>query len=329
MEKNKELDINEFLNEFLNKYHEKDNVLFDNVGIFYSMSQFLRRQTSIEIPKEGADWSKISKSTFFRNIELVDDFFKKLGIQFEINKILNDGTIDIITTDYEKIMYGLNNYLGEHKAIKIYNNGYIIDPIVWVHEISHYRNQTDKRRTQVNDLLTESLAHTTSLLYTFFLEDKGYIYEANFYRYNILNTFYNVSCDAYTISKIFNLYELLGDTSKETYRYFYKTDEDYEKVKKDFTEIITKSPMRINDLLWYTLSGILSIYMYEQYRKDNNFITKIEELNTCLLGSDSLEKCLSTIGIIGYNSENSNKIKKAYDKFKKDLEVPQVRILKK
>ena len=188
MEKNK-VNINDFLNTFLNTYHKRDNLLFDNIGIFYTMSQFLGRQTSFEIPKMPEDWSKISKSTFFQNVASVDNFFQKLGIQFDINKILSDGTIDIITTDYEKIMYGRNNYLGKHKAITIYNNGYVIDPMVWVHEISHYRNQPEDGRRQVNDLLTESLAHTTSLLYTDYLEVEGFVYEANFGRFNILNTF--------------------------------------------------------------------------------------------------------------------------------------------
>lgn len=328
MEKNKELDINDFLNSFLNKRHERDNLLFDNIDVFYTMSQFLGKQTSIEIPKMQMDWSKISKSTFFQNVDFVDDFFKKMGIQFEINKILSDGTIDIITTDYEKIMYGLNNYLGEHKAIKIYNNGYITDPIVWVHEISHFRNQPEEGRGQVNDLLTEALAHTTSLLYTDYLEKEGFVYEANFGRYDILNTFHNVSYDAYIVSKIFMLYEFMGDTSKETYKYFYKTDEDYEEVRNDFIKIITKNPMSIRDLLWYTLSGVLSVYMYEQYRKDNNFITKIEQLNTSLLKGDSLQRCLGIIGITGYNEDSLSKIEESYDIYKKDLEASR-RVLKK
>ena len=327
--KNKELNINEFLNEFLNNNHERNNLLFDNIDVFYKMSQFIGKQTSIEIPKAAGDWSKISKVTFFRNIELMDKFYKKLRIQFDINRILSDGTIDIVTTDYERIMYGFNNYLGKHKAIKIYNNGYITDAIVWVHEISHYRNQPEDRRGQVNDLLTEALAHTASLIYTDYLEAEGFVYEANFGRYDHINIFNNVSYDSYIVSKVFKLYESLGDVSKESYKYFYKKDEDYEEVIDKFKKIITEDSIRIHDILWYTLSGALSVYMYEQYRKDNTFINKIEELNTCLLNRDSLQKCLSTIGITGYNKESLDKIKEAYDLFKKDLNNQQHKILKK
>ena len=86
--------------------------------------------------------------------------------------------------------------------------------------------------------------------------------------------------------------------------------------------------MSIRDLLWYTLSGVLSVYMYEQYRKDNNFITKIEQLNTSLLKGDSLQRCLGIIGITGYNEDSLSKIEESYDIYKKDLKDSR-RVLKK
>ena len=327
--KNEELNINDFLNSFLNKHYDRGNLLFENIGVFYEMSQFVGRQTSIEIPKETGDWSKMSKSTFLQNIELINDFFQKLGIEFAMNKILSDGTVDIITTEDDIVKRGRNNYLGEHKSIKIYNNGYVADTIIWIHEISHYRNQPDDRRGQVNDLLTEALAHTTSLIYADYLEAKGFVRETNFARYNHIHIFNCVSYDCYIVSKVFKLYEALGDTSKDSYRYLYKTDEDYEEVIKEFKRIITAGSIKVHDILWYTVSGFLSIYMYEEYHKDNSFISKIEELNASLLNGDSLKKCLNIIGITGYNEESLRKIEESYKEFKKNLMTPSTKILKK
>ena len=68
--------------------------------------------------------------------------------------------------------------------------------------------------------------------------------------------------------------------------------------------------------------------MYEQCQKDNNYITKIEQLNSSLLNGDNLQKCLSIIGVTGYNEESIDKIKESYDEFKKNLEISK-RVLKK
>lgn len=325
----KEIDINELLNDFLNRNNERDDLLLDNVNVFYEMSKFINKQMDFEIPKSAVDFSKLSKSTFFYNIELIDDFFKTMKIQFKTDEIVRDGTLEIITTDYEIVMNGINKYIGDHKAITVYNNGYITDSIVWVHEISHYRNQPEGKREQVNCLLTEVVAHAMELIYTDYLENKGYIYEANFGRYDILHSFHAASYKAYILLKIIILYQILGDTSEESYSYLYGKNKHYDELKNEFINIINKGPATMYNAFLYTLSGALSVYMYNQYRKDNNFINNIEELNTSLLNGDDINKCLRIIGITGYNEESLDKIKEAYDIFKKDLDVKTKILLKK
>lgn len=316
----KEIDINDFLNTFLNNYYEIRSLLINNINVFYEMSKFVINQSSLGEQKEF-DWNKITKSTFLQNVDIINKFFQEIGIQFSMDQIIRDGTLEVIPTNYERIMYGLNNYIGDHKEIKVYNNGYITDTIVWVHEISHYRNQPEEGRTEVNDLFTEALAHTTELIYTDYLEKLGFAYEASYSRNSILNTFKRASSGAYIISKIIELYEMMGKVSKETYKEFYGNDEYYDDETKKFIKNASQNPFDIFNALWYTLSGALSIYMYEEYRKNNNYANNLEELNTSLLNGDDINKCLRIIGITGYNEESLDKIKEAYDEFKKDLDV--------
>ena len=101
---------------------------------------------------------------------------------------------------------GKRKELTEHKAINVYNNTLITDSIIWVHEISHYRNQPPLFRGEVNDILTELLAFTYELIYTDYLEQIGYEEEGKTFKieeYKRLHTFIK---KGYYIVRIFLLY---------------------------------------------------------------------------------------------------------------------------
>ena len=76
--------------------------------------------------------------------------------------------------------------------ILLYNNTLKTDSIIWVHEISHYRNQPPLFRGEVNDTLTELLAFTYEFIYTDYLEQIGYEEEGKKFKieeYKNLHTF--------------------------------------------------------------------------------------------------------------------------------------------
>ncbi len=332
-----DFNINTFIDSFLSFHHERNNLLCENINVLYDLSIFVNRLAYFKEQVEQIDWHKVKKSFFLQNLELIDNFYQSIGISFKTNDIIKDGTINIITNDFEetlknessKLLEGHNNYRGKHKSIDIYNNGLITDSIVWIHEISHYRNQTENERSQVNHLLTESLAHTTELIYLDYLEKLGYTYESYHIRNILLNTFNFISYRTYTLTKMYLLYQELGDTSKESYKYYYKDDKDYEKIRNRFINTIEEDQDAIFKSSWYTLSGTLSIYMYERYKIDNNFLMSIEKLNNALLTDRSMHECLNIIGITGYNEESLNKIEETYNTFKKSLQDSPHRVLKK
>ena len=79
----------------------------------------------------------------------------------------------------------------------------------------------------------------------------------------------------------------------------------------------------ISDIM-YILAAPLSIYMYEEFKKDNNFINNIKLLNDTLMNNNTNDKtvveCLNIIGLSNYNEESLNKISESFKNYINELE---------
>ena len=211
--------INNDLNKFYLKYYPVKKLLFENIKNIYSLISYLNdNMKALEL--ENMDFREGREATLEEKIHLIEDFYKKIGISFNFNQIIEDGTFEIIRTnplydilDFE-LTRGNNNYNGEHKSIEVYNNGLLTDSIIWVHEISHYRNQEDDGRGPVNSLLTELLAFTESLIYTDYLEKQGYKKEAIMFKISEYHNLYNIIKIGYLLVRIYLLYFLLSKFQK-------------------------------------------------------------------------------------------------------------------
>lgn len=356
MDKNIDENINEFLKLFYNKYYEKNSLLFDNLKIFWKLINFIHSLIGeyLENNCEKTDWYKISKASFLEEKKIIDSFYDKLNINFKLNDIIKDGTLEIHTRTIEELIEtkkrhisvnGINKYQGEHKAIEIYNNGLITDSITLVHEISHYRNQPDEGRNQINNLFTETLAFAEELIYIEHLRSLGYVYEAYVSQYRNISTFYSIICNSYPLIKICLLYYELGAISQENYKLYYKDDSDYDVTLSDFEEIMTANGTKYKNLgkelledkeqlsnfnkeicnnLWYILATPLSIYMYEKYKNNNNYIDNIKKLNDTIMNNNinnkTVVECLNIIGISNYDKESLDKIKSSFESYIEELQ---------
>lgn len=329
------ININNFVKSFL-EYHSNEKLLFSNLRIFYELAIFNVKHIFdyCENNCQEIDWNRITRLTFDERKNLVNIFFKRIGVDFNINDIIEEKIFIYEKVEYinclEKcddrfLLYGFNGY-NKHtgkKEIKVLDTGFITDVIVWVHEISHYLNQPDYSRGEVNDLFTECLAFTCELLFTDYLSEIGYVYESNIMKYMILTTFFSFSCKCYVFSKIYLLFQTISDTSKESYRKVYTYDYDYDKLREKFEDEIFKDQDAIFNALYYTLAAPLSIYMYEEYKKDNNFINNIKRLNDGINDKTVLE-CLNIIGLTNYDEDSLNKIKLSFESYIEELEEYKV-----
>lgn len=329
--------INRFLNSFLNYHQYRNNLVFDNLEVFWSLMHFVHRQIfsyqHIDDNSNKIDWYKASKSSFLEQEKIIDSFYRSINVDFKLDDIIKNGVLQITTESLEDMINrrgkkmnveGRNIYRDGHKSVEVYSSGVITNSITWVHEISHYRNQPEEKRNQVNNLFTESLAFTEELMYIDYLDNLGYHYEADYFKHNIISNFRYILNDGYPIVKIFLLYYMTGEISKESYKLYYKSDSDYEEIVKDFNTIIMHEPDIIFDVLYYSLAIALSIYMYDSYRRDNAFLNNIKKLNDNL-DKMSVNECLWIVGLSGYNEESLEKIKVSFANYIDDLEERHIK----
>lgn len=325
--------INLFLNEFLCFHHKRNNLLFDNLDIFLVLAYLFEDETKefLENNKHRLNFDLLMTIDFKEKMDLIKSFYKEIEIDFNLDVVINNGVLDVVTTDtnevvknrdYKSLLSGVNNYIANFKSIEVYNNGLVTDAVILVHELSHYRNQPNGGRNQINNLLTEALAFTEELIFLDFLEKNGYFYESHILKYMELDNFFKMLEILYPLLNLYLVYDKTGFISKENYEFIFENNENYEDCLEDFIKIIDKNPDEIFERIWYLVASVLSIYMYISYKDDKYYIEKIKKLNNNLNSLD-INECLKLIGFDnddGYlTKDNINKIIESFDKFKLEL----------
>ena len=128
---------------------------------------------------------------------------------------------------------------------------------------------------------------------------------------------YNVINIAFLSVRIYLLYYLLGEVSKENYKYLYKEDDTYEKALKVFEGLKKQDQDAIFTIIWYSI-GTISLYNYEMFKENIAFIEKIKKLNDKIQMDISLEDALKIIDI-KLDCESLDKILNSINKFKENL----------
>lgn len=321
-----EKEINQFLKNLFNTSYNENKIFLNNLKNIYILISFLFNNLE-ELDIDTKDLRNTTRKDYVEKTKLINDFYKSLGINFKVNDIEKNGTLNILETNEPKdatsqLNDGNYNYIlceerwfnpktkeniiisrNFHKSINVYNNDLLTDSIIWVHEISHFKNQPKEKRHEVNDILTELIAYTEELLYIDYLENIGYEEEAKIFKIMEYQNLYNILNFSYYIIKITLLYYLLGSVNKENYLLLYKEDKNYNKVLELFNE-------RKNDIrLCYHYSiAIISLYNYIEYKKDKSFLENLKRLNKEIMNYNiSLENALKIINL-KLDRESLNKI---------------------
>lgn len=321
-----EKEINQFLKNLFNTSYNENKIFLNNLKNIYILISFLYDNLE-KLDIDTKDLRNTTRKDYVEKTQLINDFYKSLGINFKVNDIEKNGTLNILETNEpidatSQLTYGNNNYIfyerrsfnfktkedniisrNYHKAINVYNNGLLIDSIIWVHEISHYKNQPKEKRHEVNDILTELIAYTEELLYIDYLENIGYEEEAKIFKIMEYQNLYSILNFSYYIIKITLLYYLLGSVNKENYLLLYKEDKSYNKA----LELFNKGKNDIRLCYHYSIA-IISLYNYIEYKKDKSFLANLKRLNKEIMNYNiSLENALKIINL-KLDRESLNKI---------------------
>lgn len=336
-----EVSTNTFLKSFFDATYNENKLLFNNMSNIYKLISFLYYNID-SLDVEKLDLRDGTRADYMAKSKLIDNFYKNIGINFRMEEITSSGVLNIISTNnpkkatYKEIYTSNNNYVIHeecyinirtqervvvdttyHKAINVYNNDLVTDSIIWVHEISHYKNQPPEKRGEVNIILTELIAYTEELIYTDYLSQIGYEEEARMFMIEEYKSLYNLIGLAYHVIKITFLYYLLGEVSKESYKLLYKDEEEYEDSLKIFDEEKNKNQNIIFLMLHYSVA-IISFYNYIEYKKDSNYLNKLKKLNKEIMTNISLEDSLKIINI-KLNKESLDTLLKDINIFKDTL----------
>ena len=119
------------------------------------------------------------KLDFNTKVKIVEDFYKSIGINIDINKMINDGDIylynsDDTITSHDKDVYNINSVSGmePYDIVYLTNTGKAIEASIWVHEIAHYlENQTSKEDIG-SVVLSDTVAVSTELNFIEFAREK-------------------------------------------------------------------------------------------------------------------------------------------------------------
>lgn len=335
-----EKSANRFLKSFFDATYNNNKILFNNMPNIYILVEALYK-TMKELEIEHTDIRTTKRADFFTKIDIMKKYYEKMNIDIDLDAVYNTGVFNIKDTNipetatHKELYTGYNSYIRTkqiyideetkektviqktNKAVEVYNNNLLMDSVIWIHEISHYRNQPLEKREETNDILTELIAFTEELIYVDYLEEIGYEKEAQTFLLEEYKNLYNINYISYYVIRITLLYFLLGEVSKENYKLLYKEDEDYDKSLQIFNTEKNKNQEIIFLILHYTV-GTLSIRNYIKYKEDPAFYTKIEELNKKVMTNISLEEALKIIDIYP-NKETLLCISNAIEAFENKL----------
>ncbi len=338
VEKRKQLE--QAMNDYIVYTNAEYSAVYNNLELFYKLSCIIEDvlYSYVHILKEDMNYSKLTKMTLFDKLNIIDRFYKDHGIEFDLNKHINDGTIDFKYYDHLNIdkdlgnskeqyfINGTNYYENSKKLVDIGNPGFVTDILVSIHELSHLRDQPDNRRNEINDLLTEALAYAEELICMDYLASLGYQEEMLLWKKQLYYTFYFFARDARAKYKTFLLFQKLGILSLSSYELFYGNNDLYKENILYMSQFTEKNNFNLYYHSWYIMGSILGNYLYNEYKKDSSFMQNIILLHDRIKDSNMLE-CLELMNLTDLGNEDIEKLANSLEKAVKELTQNNKKIL--
>ena len=300
-------DLNNDLKLIFPKYSKRDHIVFNNLYTILGMCK-LYGSTMEDFFKgeiEKPDFTKLTKADFVEKQRIMEDFFKYIGVDFIVDVPISDGTFEMKThtlasavKNPNHVYRGFSGNTDGNEFIKVNNNGLLLDSIIWVHEVAHYRN-SGQYESDERSMLTEAVSFAYEYIFMDYLDQLGYTLDALEFKYLDTYNLFKNACDSFDILKLYYVYSLFDDINLENYSKIFDPEYYEETIDSYFNS--HKGQTTINKIR-YALASTFSAYMYQEYKKDKSFIKKLELFNRAII-DEPLEDCLQIIGIINYNDE--------------------------
>ena len=278
-------------NSFILDNIENFRRLINRIGIFLDNYDLIVHQNGIK---------SISLDD---NLKFVQEFFDGNNIPLDVKSLIKSDVISFTPMEESNIRPDNFNIINHGSSFKDSNNSrkiniitrnLILDGSTIVHELMHYYNQPIDKRNFTSDLLTEAVSFACELIYIYSILGAKHKINVDDLYMLIERTLYNYCLHMYHVYKLISLYKKEGTISKDTYDKNYK-DNNYNQMIEYFDYYICSGRNIIRDT-WYVLCFPLSIYLFEEYKKNNDFFSSIMMLNDNL-NFKSFSECMNIIGI--------------------------------
>lgn len=312
-----------------------DSFLYENIETFYKITQYLRLYIQ-ELLNGGIDekvFENINKISREETFKLSQEIINKLGINLNILELNNTGRIKIIHVNQNNIDFSNNNslrkniigrtYNGKEKYITTTFSGLNIDVPLLVHEAVHYSNQ-NKINTENSHNFSEALSLFSEYISVEYLKDNGYVNNLYPIMIRLKDTLSKIEKIIGNLTAIY-IYKLTGTITSDSFKKIFPSENEngyYELIKK--IKLEENSKVDIYFEFRYIFGTMLSIYMYNKYKKDPKFISKLSKLNNNL--NQNYETSLSYIDLTPSDIENLQKIKKSMDELKTEFMYNNIKL---
>ena len=315
------------MNSFFVSNKQMYNLIGDNLCLFWRLSELIiKALEKIDNLKESPNIEIIlSRMTPLENIEIVKEYYKMNVINFDIDKVINDGTIDFVYNDNTLNLMGRCYVRNNKSLVDTYNNGVLLDSVVLIHELSHFRNQS---RNITRDLLTEAIAFSEELKFIDYLEEKGYLEETYYYKKNIYNIFYDIATLVLPVYKMLLLYSEFSSLDAESYKMCFGSDTNYINEINALESFSKKQISNFLDYSWYVLAATLGSYIYNKYKLNENYYDIINNLHYLINNGDVLD-FLNAIGLHDLGDKDREEIIKALTYIVSEINKVDIMTLKK
>ena len=188
---------------------------------------------------------------------------------------------------------GYNEERGNFVDIILSNN--IMDAFAIVHEVTHYMNQPTGPRSLTSDMLTEGISYGIEFIFAQSLINDNFMTEdAKLFIYNCQMEILEYAYKIAPIYRILHVYKNFKKINENNYNKII-TNGNYQNDISEFENYMKSDRDYIRDT-WNFLGKSISVYFYNEYRKDKNFVNKIIKLNDAI-NFMSFDYCLQLIDI--------------------------------
>ena len=320
---NKEEKINEYFNKLFSNRYQKYNLIFNNLEVLSKSQIFLEEKfnSANEMPEISKE--NLTKMDFLECIELAKQFYHDMGINYDVEKLVQNGTINMnIPKNSEKIVnYGCTSFKKNRIELNVNYNNRISDATVLVHELAHVRGIAPIFN-KTYDFFTEAMAFTEQYIFVEYLNKMGYNKDFNILKSMNYRNLWKYNCSAYSILLLLDIYNTLGKVSLENCKFLYNnqvTKEDYQKSVDIVFGYLSKTLYRFFQPIYYSIGYMYAPYMVERYNENPAFFNQIKYL-TANLNTIGIGEFFETIGLSNDEEEIENITSPYLDKYRKDCE---------